>query len=383
MTGGASESVTQGVDTAETTAASMTATMTATMTNNPQPSSPSGTDTGMDTGDTAASSGTGAVPAGTLSERYPGDIGMADDPAVLFFDNFEGGWGQWDAPNDDTRYLTLESGAAMANAGERYLRSTVTTADLAENMYISAAPRVTFDERVAEVWWRFHVRFPEIAPNPHHWMRMAAGNSTWDNSGLANTVPGGDNGFWFNFDANLDDQFNFYAYWYKMRSGRCNDGSVTPGCDGDQGTTYYFGNVLRPPQQAGFARDQWFCVELHAKANTVGDSDGGLGFWIDDAQVGDYRPGNPDGTWLRAQFHTDGCDFTACTPPAPFEGFDFRSSDEVGFKALYLDAYYERDSSAQRRMALEDRGLTVSDNQTILYDDVVVATERIGCRRPV
>jgi hypothetical protein len=32
-------------------------------------------------------------------------------------------------------------------------------------------------------------------------------------------------------------------------------------------------------------------------------------------------------------------------------------------------------------MTLEGRGLTVSDEQTILYDDVVVATERIGCRR--
>ena len=35
---------------------------------------------------------------------------------------------------------------------------------------------------------------------------------------------------------------------------------------------------------------------------------------------------------------------------------------------------------AQKREELESRGLTVSDEQTILYDDVVVATERIGCR---
>jgi len=30
---------------------------------------------------------------------------------------------------------------------------------------------------------------------------------------------------------------------------------------------------------------------------------------------------------------------------------------------------------------LEERGLTVSDAQTIGYDDIVVATERVGCRR--
>ncbi len=97
--------------------------------------------------------------------------------------------------------------------------------------------------------------------------------------------------------------------------------------------------------------------------------------------MGAYGPGYPEGTWLRDSFHEGGCSFSACTPPAPFEGIDFRTSAEVLFKEVFLDAYYERDSSASKRAALEDLGLTVSDEQTILYDDVVVATERIGCRR--
>ena len=95
--------------------------------------------------------------------------------------------------------------------------------------------------------------------------------------------------------------------------------------------------------------------------------------------MGRYEPGYPTGTWLRAQFHTGGCSFAACTPPQPFGGFDFRSATDVGFKSIFLDAYYERTSSANKRAVLEGRGLTVSDEQTILYDDVVVATERIGC----
>ena len=37
--------------------------------------------------------------------------------------------------------------------------------------------------------------------------------------------------------------------------------------------------------------------------------------------------------------------------------------------------------AADKRAELEGRGLTVSDEQTILYDDIVVATERIGCRK--
>ena len=52
------------------------------------------------------------VPTGSLSERYPGDVGIAADPSVLFHDDFESGWGRWDAPTADTQYLQLVSDAA-------------------------------------------------------------------------------------------------------------------------------------------------------------------------------------------------------------------------------------------------------------------------------
>ncbi len=49
------------------------------------------------------------------------------------------------------------------------------------------------------------------------------------------------------------------------------------------------------------------------------------------------------------------------------------------FKGIFLDAYYERGTTASRRAELEAKGLTVLSEQTIFYDDVVVATEPIGC----
>ncbi len=316
----------------------------------------------------------------TLSERYPGDVGIADDDSVLFHDDCEQGWGRWSSPEEDTEYLFMEKDAARAQSGSGYLRSTVTTAQLEQDEYISSASRFDFDERVEEMYWRFYARFVGIAPNPHHWVRVAAGTEAYNSSGLANTVPPGDEGFWFDLDANDDDVFNFYVYWYLMRSGRCNDGTAVEGCAGDQGTTYYYGNVFRPEPQEPFERDAWTCIEIGAKANDVGSFNGELALWVNDELVGRYRPGEPTGTWLRAQFHTGGCDFSACIEPVPFEGFDFRSSDDVRFKSIILDAYYERGSSADKKAELESRGLTVSDTQTILYDDIVVATERIGCQ---
>ena len=275
------------------------------------------------------------------------------------------------APNDGRPVLDTPFGAFVRE-----------DAQLLEDEYISASPRFRFDRRVDAMYWRLHVRFVGVAPNPHHWIRVAAGTEAFSSSGLANTVPDGNEGFWFDFDANLDDTFQFYTYWHAMRSGRCNDGSATPGCDGDQGTTYYYGNVFRPPADENrFERDTWTCLEIGGDVNAVGGSDGALRAWIDDVPVGEFAEGTPVGTWLRATFHPGGCEFSACTTPVPFEGFAFRTSDEVRFKEVFLDAYYERGSWENRRDRMREMGLEVGDESTIHYDDVVVATERIGCRR--
>ncbi len=334
------------------------------------------------TGDTGgADGGSGSSGNGdTLSAQYPGDAGLDSDPAVLFFDDFESGWGRWDWPSQDTRYLTLEQDAAEAHSGNRYLRSTVTEADLVADNYISSSAGATFG-KADQVFVRFYARFVGVAPNPHHWVRFAASANGWDSSGLANTVPPGDRGFWFDLDINNDDIFNFYAYWYRMRSGWCNDGSATPGCEGQQGgDPYFYGNVFRPADQTPLSRDQWQCVEVMARANTVGQSDGELALWVNGDKVGRFRPGEPMGTWLRATFHVNGCSYSACTDPVPFEGFEFRSSDQVRFNKFVLDAYYQLNTYRNKRQALIDKGLDPSDIQTILYDDVVVATRRIGCR---
>jgi len=209
---------------------------------------------------------------------------------------------------------------------------------------------------------------PQRAPSD------AAGDPGYGSDGLANTVPPGDQGFWYDLDARRDGFFNFYVYWYKMRSGRCNDGTAVPGCAGDQGTTYYYGNNFTPAGQSAFPRDQWFCLEAFTKANTVGQSDGALALWRNDALVGRYEPGTPRGRWLRDNFYSWGQYFQ---DEQAFEGFDFRSSSDVLLKRVTLDAYYEKGT-------LDDLATTtpVPEAQIILYDDVVVATERIGCRVP-
>ncbi len=344
-------------------------------------------DTNSDPGDTNPPpyqiSAAASLPAvsGSLSETYPNDTNISNDASVLFHDDFEGGWGKWDWPNNDTTYLFLETDATNANGGSKFMRSTVTGDHLLDNQYISSSTRFTFPQRVDTMYFRFYAGFVGIAPNPHHWVRVSAGDAGYGSSGLANTRPPGDAGFWYDFDISNDDIFNFYAYWYKMHSGWCEDGTEIAGCDGQQdGNPYRYGNTFRPLGQTGFVRDQWLCIEMMGKTNTIGTSDGELEFWINNQPVGSFKPGTPDGTWFRDKFHIDGCTFSGCAAPTPFEGFDFRSDSAVRFKRIYLDAYYQRNTFENKKANLEGRGLTVSETQTIFYDDVVVATKRIGCK---
>jgi hypothetical protein len=316
----------------------------------------------------------GAPEAGTLlASKYPGDQGIEADPAVIFHSDFESGFAGWSSHTQDTTLIDVDTDATTAHGGTKYLRASVSRTALAKNPYISANAQFNFPRRVPLAYWRFYARFVGASATPHHWVRLGAGTPAYQSDGLANTVPPGDQGFWFDLDAHDDGLLSFYVYWYKMRSGRCNDGTAIPGCAGDQGTTYYYGNNFSPAGQTPFPRDKWFCIEIMTKANTVGSSDGELALWVDDALVGDYKPGAPHGRWLRDNFYTWGPYYQDM---GPFEGFDFRSSADVLVKRITLDAYYEMGSLDARIAA----GLAAPETQTVLYDDVVVATSRIGCK---
>ncbi|MET0591475.1 MAG: hypothetical protein ABW133_02170 [Polyangiaceae bacterium] len=315
----------------------------------------------------------GSLPV-PISTGYPKDNGIGADPRVLLHSNFENGLTGFTRYTQDTSQIAVLTDAVVANGGEKYLRAQVTRTQLAANQYISANAQYDFSRRVPQVYWRFYARFVGMTAIPHHWVRVGAGDATFQSDGLANTVPAGDKGFWFDVDARRDQFFNFYVYWYQMRSGRCNDGTTVPGCAGDQGTTYHYGNNFTPAGQSAFVRDSWFCLEIMAKANTVGQKDGELALWMNDALVGEYRTGTPRGRWLRDNFYSWGPYFQDVQA---FDGFDFRSSPDVLLKRITLDAYYEKGS-------LDDLAMTtpVPEAQVILYDDVVVATERIGCKVP-
>ena len=100
-----------------------------------------------------------------------------------------------------------------------------------------------------------------------------------------------------------------------------------------------------------------------------------MSFYLDGVEAARYRQGEPNGRWLRENFFSHGQYYQ---DDGPFEGFNFRTDDVVGWRLVVLDAYYQKNTLDSK----EANGYPVQEAQTILYDDVVVATERIGCKVP-
>src|SRR5262245_5508441 len=144
---------------------------------------------------------------GFISTQYPRDVGIAGDSRVLFASDFENGLTGWTRYTNNTDQIAVLTDATLAHAGSKYLRAQVTRTQLASNANISANAQLDFARRVPEVYWRFHTRFVGQTASPHHWVRVGAGTPGYQSDGLANTVPPGNQGFWFDLDASQTKTF--------------------------------------------------------------------------------------------------------------------------------------------------------------------------------
>ncbi|MBL8736775.1 MAG: hypothetical protein JNL12_10140 [Planctomycetes bacterium] len=294
-----------------------------------------------------------------LAARYPGDVGIAGDPAVRFATGFEDGFAGWTRQNP--RIFTLVDDPTLAHGGGRCALATATRGK-------DTGGEITWrtEDGHDRLFVRFYCRFAPDAVWPHHFVKLRALAPGWD--GPAGAAPPGDKGFWTGIEP-LRGRWRFYTYWHAMR-GFDNPGP-TPGTndDGTEPTAKndFYGNGFTPDGQAEVPRDRWICVEAMLQANTPGECDGAMAFWIDGVRVGDYRTGTPVGQWLRNVWITSG---PRLARPVPFPGFDFRTTSALRVNEVGL-LWYVSDEYAK---------LGTAERNRVWFDDVVVATEYIGPR---
>jgi len=325
----------------------------------------------------------GALPEGPgLAAEYAGDAGIADNPAVVFVEDFKSGVleelrARWSEINNrQGKVLEFENDVPPDSASPWSLRMTAT-----RNVNDGGHLYRIFEPGYDRLFLRFYVKFAPDAGFNHHFVSLggeinpakhAVGRAglrpvdRW-NSGIEPTftsqhAPGtqfAPPGIW-----------HFYTYWPEMRSWQSEDGKATD----DTGRAYY-GNNFEPKEPVLTPRGQWICVEMMVKMNSTPESyDGEEAMWINGKLVGRFAKGTMRGKWSRALFRVD---------PAgePFEGFRWRTNPQVKINKLWLSHYASNDQAFPRTLkyaAAHPEMKINTDQQIVWFANVVAATEYIG-----
>jgi predicted amidohydrolase len=271
-----------------------------------------------------------------LAAKYPGDAGLANDPDVLFSDNFESGdMKKWDQKRG--RVVMVEE---KPNSGRWCVQMPM---ERGKNHGGDAIK--WFMPGAEAVYARFYVKFSPDYQYNHHFVWLGANQRTnkWSAFGKAGLKPNGtyySAGMepWFAWGKNPSPgEVNLYTYYLDMEP--------------DRKMNKYWGNGFFPPgpdkgQAAGPHRvipplNQWQCWEFMIQANTAPDqADGKQAMWVDGKLIGE------------------------------FTGIRWRNDMDLKVNCLWLEHYGYDEGDPTKQYWKE--------SQSVWFDDVVVARRYIG-----
>lgn len=285
-------------------------------------------------------------PSEGIASTYPGDVGLGAHPSVIFFEDFEDPTVEtlsdgWDNATRNEFFVLHADTPAGSPAGSQSLRMEVPGG--------SGTTGVTLYESLPNqegtVFIRYYARYNNTSQYHHSgmWTGGFGPPTDWP-QGTAGIRPNGTDYFAAVFEPVGDGlQFDQYSSWPSM------DCWMPDQC---------YGNNLLQGSRPTVTADAWTCFELMLTLNTPGSSDGELAIWIDGAMIQHLRPGSPN-------FDRNGVGGWTPNPSGePFPGFDWRSDPSLGWNFVWLDFYV-------------DGGPSSMD-----WDQLVVATERVGCIAP-
>jgi len=309
-------------------------------------------------GGSGGSGASGGSTGAGIAARYPGDVGIENDPAVVWAENFE--QGSVDAVL--TRYedygnpegMTLVPDVPAASSGSAALRLVAGGSGAEATDFYKR-----FDQDYGEIHVRYYVKHAAGAQYHHTgvWFGGYNPGADWP-SPHAGEKPNGDDRFSISFEptgGEANPRMDFYNYWSSMHSG----------------PNLYYGNTLIHDTAVHAVDDQWMCVEVMLRLNPDPGSSAGaaLGLRIDDAPVITFDEQGPVGYWLWDKFCPEGADGAECTdyPPDP------------GDPIVPLDQRYRTVADLGVDYFWPQNYITGAPEAPIWFDDMVVATEHIGC----
>ena len=286
-----------------------------------------------------------------LAARYAGDEGIEGDLAVVFAEDFEDGTleavcSRWESVRNRD-IMSLSRDVPPTSAGKQsLLMAHVGGESTGGHLYRRLLPG--YDQ----LYVRFYVKFDPNCHPIHHFVHMGGYHppTAWPQGG-AGLRPAGDERFTTGIEPyGAKWRWDFYSYWMQMRSSP----------DGKS-----WGHDFINDPQLKVERGAWICVELMMKMNTPLDAGNGeQALWIDgrpwakDGQVISHLgKGFPRGKWVWDSFLPE-------PNGEPFEGFRWRSTDELKLNFFWLLLYVT--------------GAPAGHVSQVWFDDIVIAREYIG-----
>jgi len=311
-------------------------------------------------GSDAASTSDGESGGMTLSDRYPGDTGLGGDPAVVWFEDFEEGSvgavvARYNQAQGQAR-MQLVTDAPRGSALAMTAGGSVSAVDLYKQL-----------PDTDDVFVRWYVKYDAGVPWHHSGMWFGGYNPAMPYpSPMAGLKPDGDDRFSISIEpvwnvGAANPRFDFYNYWMNMHSWM-----ATPTNDG----TSYYGNSLAHENAFTIDETQWLCLEIHVRVNSAASSAAGavLEVWKNDALVRRFDDAGPMGWWVRDKFCPATTNASECTQyPAPANeilNLQLRSTTSYAVNAFWPQNY-----------------ITDPAMGTLRFDQMVVATTRVGCMR--
>ncbi|MBX3441016.1 MAG: hypothetical protein KF774_01325 [Planctomyces sp.] len=308
------------------------------------------------------------APRQGLAAQYPGDRGIADDPRVLFVEDFE----EATIAGLHERWESVGAGEQMSFSEERPEGSRGRQSLLMDRERGDAGSlyrRLTNREGgfgADRVFARYYVRFAPDCGELHHFGTCIGGNNPptpWP-SVRAGQPTDGAKAFWSGIEPfGSAWTWDYYTYWKDMRGSP------------PRGQTW--GNSFIHDPELKVDRGRWICIEQMIRMNDVGKSNGEQALWIDGRPVSHLKEGEPKGLWTFDKFlpgrggegvrwsfaKGDREHFTVPEDGAPFEGFEWRTVPALNVNFVWLYVY-----------TAQPPGHRIQ----VWFDDVVVATEYIG-----
>jgi hypothetical protein len=245
--------------------------------------------------------GRGALPEGGqgIGRCYPGDTGIGDDPSVIFADDFEsyasGGdlETRWDAVYQRNQ-IRMATETENVFAGAQSLEFTVPEMD---EELSNATDKVLTDERDV-LFLRYYSKFqpPYDVVGSSHNGSMISAHYFIDGNATPGVPANGTNKFLVNYEnwrgeeaTESPGDLNVYVYHPEQRDDYGDhffpNGDVMP----NTSIPYDFGSefVSRPNVIPELGR--WYCYEYMVRANTPGERDGRIAFWLDGVLLADFQ----------------------------------------------------------------------------------------------